>query len=91
MGQHHGIGEVKNGPNAGKFYGDSREYLADIIYQGLAGDIYGDGFWTEKRDAFERLLKIVGKRNFNKWMIEAMNEVGLNVQSHGGIQRRDEK
>lgn len=33
---------------SGGQYGDSREYLADIIYQGLAGDIYGKGAWTKK-------------------------------------------
>ena len=95
MGQHHGIGANITGsmdsPHFGEFYGDSREYLADIIYQGLAGPIYGDGYWRRKRDAFNDLVKTVGKRNFNKWMVEAMEEVGLKVQSHGGIVRRDEK
>ena len=82
MGQHHGIGEQ---------WGDSREYLADIIYQGLAGPVYGDGYWREKRDAFNELIKVVGKQNFNRWMKEAMEEVGLTVKSHGGIQREDSK
>ena len=82
IGQHHGINDE---------WGDAREYLADIIYQGLSGPAYGNGPWRRKRDAFNELVKIVGKRNFNKWMIEAMEEVGLKVQSHGGIQRRDEK
>ena len=91
MGQHHGVGKVETGPNAGNFYGDSREYLADIIYEGAAGHIFGTGYWTRKRSAFNDLIKIVGKQNFNKWMMEAMREVGLNVKSHGGIIRKDEK
>lgn len=82
MGQHHGIGG---------HWGDSREYLADIIYQGLSGPIYGDGYWRKKRDAFNELVKIVGIRNFSKWFKEAMQEVGLTVKSHGGIQREVEK
>ena len=86
MGQHHGIGQ-----SGDSFYGDSRDYLADIIYQGLAGPAYGDGYWRKKRDAFNELVKIVGRRNFNKWFLEAMQDVGLNVKSHGGIVRKDTK
>lgn len=75
MGIHHGIG--KNG-------GDSREYLADIIYQGLSGYVYGNGVWTNKRDAFSALVKYVGKKRFKQWFESGMSEAGLDYKRHGG-------
>lgn len=58
-------GMVYNQGNAqhGSYYdppGDARQYLADIIYQGLSGPAYGNGPingpWAEARDAFSALL-----------------------------------
>lgn len=61
---------------------DSREYLAEIIYEGLAGKIWGDGFWTEKRNAFEALEKWLGKENLKKSFEKGMDKAGLNYKRH---------
>lgn len=74
MGQHYGTG---------KDFGDSRAYLADIIYQGLAGPAYGDGYWRRKRDAFGALLKYIGKARMKKWFEEGMSVAGLDYKRHG--------
>lgn len=59
-------------------------YLADIVYNGLAGDIFGEGPWTKKRDAWKALQHIVGANKIRDWMKEGMTKAGLNFKSHGG-------
>lgn len=66
--------------------------LAEVIYQGLAGPAFGagpqTGAWARKRDAWNRLLKVVGKRKINDWFIAGCNMYGLNVRKHvSGILR----
>lgn len=68
---------------AGKYKNvDARKYLADIIYQGLSGSVFGSGPWTKKRDAWKELNKRIGKRKMKQWMKEGMEMAGLNVQMH---------
>lgn len=69
---------------AGGEWGDSRAYLAEIIYQGLAGPAFGDGYWRKKRDAFEALLKYIGKQRMKQWFEEGMTYAGLDYKRHGG-------
>lgn len=72
-GQHIGV--------SGKYYGaDARGYLADIIYQGLAGSVFGHGYWTKKRDAFNALVRYVGTVNFDKWFMAGAAKAGLPIQ-----------
>ena len=74
-GQHIGV--------ANPYYGkDSREYLADIIYQGLAGPAFGDGYWRKKRDAWAELNKRVGKLKMKQWCKEGLTYAGLDVVMH---------
>lgn len=58
---------------------DVRPYLAEIIYEGLAGKIFGTGFWTEKRDAWERLIKIVGGSKMKTWINRGARRAGLKI------------
>ena len=72
------------------------EALADIIYNGLAGDFTGHfkyakenpafaGMeWTDKRDAWDALQKKIGRVTLKKWLEEGFRTAGLNVKSHGG-------
>lgn len=65
---------------------DIREGLADIIYEGLAGHIFGTGFWTSKRNAFEALQKELGKNKIRKYFEEGMSAAGLTWKRRtGGI------
>lgn len=68
---------------AGDYEGvDARQYLADIIYQGMSGNRFGDGPWKKKRDAWKELNKRIGKRKIKQWMKEGMEAAGLTVQMH---------
>lgn len=58
---------------------DVREYLAEIIYEGLSGPLFGDGPWREKRNAWEELLKVVGKQKMNQWIREGFRNRGINI------------
>lgn len=57
---------------------DVSDILADIIYQGLAGHIFGDGAWTQARDAFAQLDKTLGKQySLAKYIENGMRKAGL--------------
>lgn len=58
---------------------DIREYLAEIIYNGVAGHIFGTGFWTEKRDAWTALIKVVGSNTMRNWIKEGANKAQLKI------------
>lgn len=74
-GQHIGL--------AGDFYGqDARPYLAELIYNGATGSLFGDGAFRKKRDAWEELNKRIGRRKMKQWMKEGLEKAGLNVKMH---------
>lgn len=58
---------------------DEREYLADIIYNGVAGHIFGTGFWTEKRDAWTALIKVVGSDTMKQWIEDGARKARLTI------------
>lgn len=60
--------------------GDIREYLADIIYDGVWGDLFGEGAWQRKSTAFDTLVNTLDKSKFDKWMKSAFNNNGLRVK-----------
>lgn len=57
-------------------------YLAEIIYQGLSGDIFGQGPWTKKRDAWKILNEKIGVRKIKEYFEEGMRRNGLNFRGH---------
>jgi hypothetical protein len=65
-------------PSYVKKYQDVRPYLADIIYGGLSGDIFGEGYWRKARDAWSQLLQSLGKKKMKTWFREAFSYYGLN-------------
>lgn len=72
----------------------SRMYLAEIIYQGLAGDFTGQytyahqnpAFknepWARKRDAWKALVDWLGINNLKKIFAEGLSRAGLQYHSH---------
>ena len=73
--QHIGVG--------GDLYGqDERPYLAELIYQGATGSLFGDGAFRKQRDAWAELNKRIGRRKMKQWMKEGMEAAGLKVQMH---------
>ena len=63
----------------GSFFGDVREDLAYYIFKGESGKLFGEGFWTMPRDAWESALKIIDK-SINKWFKEGFNSVGFKIK-----------
>ena len=66
-------------PKEIKKYEDVRPYLADIIYSGSSGELFGDGYWCKARNAWKELLHIVGKRNLSTWFKEGCKRAGLDI------------
>ena len=64
---------------------DVRPYLAEIIYEGLSGSLFGEGCWTKKRDAWAGLEKRLGKMKLRTWMKEGLEKAGLKVRTHRGF------
>lgn len=58
---------------------DSREYLADIIYNGKSGKVFGRGPWTRKRDVWTPLIQSVESKIY-KWYKDGLENVGLFVK-----------
>ena len=63
---------------------DVRKGLADIIFNGKAGDLFGEGYWTVPRDVWGEMIDEVGL-SFNKWFAEGMKLSGINVSAIGGV------
>ena len=73
--QHIGVG--------GDFYGqDARPYLAELIYQGKTGALFGNGAFRKKRDAWLELNKRIGRRKMKQWFKEGFEKAGLTVKMH---------
>lgn len=69
-------------------------YLAEIIYQGLSGDLFGEGTWIKKRDVWEALNKKIGIRKIKQYFEEGMRKNGLNFRGHTAsvqVTKYDEK
>lgn len=58
-------------------WGNARDYLADLIYNGNSGPMYGNGPWREKRDVWTALLSEFGEDKFIYWMKRYMNTQGF--------------
>lgn len=69
-------------------------YLAEIIYQGLSGKLFGEGSWTRKRNAWEILTRELGIRKIKQYFEEGMRQNGLSFRGHTAsvkVTKYDEK
>ena len=62
----------------------SMEDLAHIIYDGVAGHIFGTGYWTQKRDAWSALDKWLTNKQFRKIFEESMTRAGIPWKTNKG-------
>lgn len=63
-------------------------YLAEVIYQGKSGDIFGDGPWRRKRDVWKELNKRIGAKKLADYFEEGMNKYGIPFKKKsGGIKK----
>lgn len=61
-------------------WGDARDYLADILYYGNTGDLFGDSsFFRHETNVWEMLIKVCSRRQIYKWLKEGMARQGLEV------------
>ena len=69
------------------------EYLADIIYEGLSGAIYQEGYaknsarfkgqaWTRKRNVWNALIKSIKVNKMRRWFEEGLQRQGINYTRH---------
>lgn len=73
-------------------YEPIQTHLADIIYQGMAGKIFGEGFWTEKRNAYKELNKWLTNTKFRQLFEEGMTMAGLPwKRSTGAVVKTEDK
>lgn len=64
-------------------YGDVRDELAGIIYQGLGGNLFGEGWWNGIRDPWTPLVKELNSGKLREWFIEGMTRQGFQCRSVG--------
>lgn len=70
-----------HGSAYGDYVSDVRDKLPEIIFEGLAGDIFGSGFWTSNnRDAWKPFLSRTEK-SFAKWLREGFELQGIKLDT----------
>lgn len=95
MGQHASLNRANDfiSDKASGNYQAVTKYLAEIIYEGLSGAIYEQGYasesdrfagqpWTEKRNVWEQLEKWLGKNKLRQLFEEGMKREGLQYNRH---------
>lgn len=60
--------------------GEAVPYLAEIVYQGLAGKLYGEGAWTQARDAWQALLNVCSEEAIKEWFYQGCRQAGLPIE-----------
>lgn len=64
----------------GSYAGDVRGFLGEIINEGLAGSLFGSGFWDEKRPFFDKTIQdLVDNGLIDKWFKEEFLKHGITV------------
>lgn len=59
-------------------WGDAREYLAEIIYEGIKKKkVFGPGPWTRKRDVWAPLIKSIESKAMSTWFERGLKYAGL--------------
>lgn len=63
----------------GSFGVDYRPYMANIIYEGLSGALFGDGYWRNKRDAWAPLIEEMDNGKLTEWFKDGMKLQGITI------------
>lgn len=58
------------------YSGDVREYMAEIIYNGVTGSMFGD---IPARNAWAVVTKYVTKKRVKNWIIDGLKKEGLKI------------
>jgi len=57
---------------------DVSDILPDLIFGGKSGGLFGEGFWTDERDAWSPTMSRLNK-SFGKWLKEGFYEAGFSI------------
>lgn len=55
---------------------DARDFIADIIFEGKAGPLFGEGYWTQARDAWTPTVEHLYNGDFLRWFDEGVAIAG---------------
>lgn len=65
-------------------WGDVRDYLADILYYGNTGDLFGDSsVWRHEDNVWGMLVRVCDRRQIFVWLKEGLTRQGLEVTMPG--------
>lgn len=56
--------------------GEATYGLAEIIFEGKSGDLFGKGYWTAPRNAWDSASDIINN-NIDKWFKDAFKQQGI--------------
>jgi hypothetical protein len=70
--------EFIHGSNYWSGGNDVSDILPDLIFGGKSGDFFGQGFWTEERDAWTPTIQRIDK-SFDKWLKEGFKQAGVSI------------
>lgn len=59
-------------------------YLAEVIYQGKSGKMFGDGPWTRRRNVWQQLNKRIGSKKIGQYFEEGMKYFGIQYKNKRG-------
>ena len=63
---------------------DVRDIMPYIIFGGMAGDLFGAGYWTRKRDAWSPTMSRMD-RSFGKWLKEGFAQNGFDIKIYNPV------
>lgn len=70
--------------SAKQSWGDAREYLADILYNGKTGNLFGDSSsWRHDINVWQHLIHNCPKRQIMTWLKTGFTRQGLEVKMTG--------
>ena len=70
--------DMDNFTHGSNYGGDVREFMPDIIFGGRSGGLFGEGFWTQERDAWTPTVEKINA-SFSMWLREGFAKAGFSI------------
>lgn len=62
---------------------DMREGLAYLIFSGLSGEFFGNGYWTQPRNAWKDFVEMFDSNKMDSIIIQGLRLYGFEVRKGG--------
>jgi hypothetical protein len=59
---------------------DAREWIAYYINEGKSGDIFGAGWWQDKRPFFDETVKLIDFGTVDRWIKQEYKKLGFTIK-----------